>query len=114
MGVSKKGRRKISVNNVDYIWYVDLDNDSPYYVLNIVSEDKTLILSCPLETETPYLISKGTVFQNKKSSGHWNRYLLPFDVPKIVTPSVVSEIIAWATQNADAEIIEWNGKNIPV
>lgn len=66
MGVNKKGKRKICVENKEYVWYVNEDYDSPYYILNIFSEDKSLIVSCPLKTETAYLISKGLAFQNQK------------------------------------------------
>lgn len=114
MSVRTKGRRKISVENKEYIWYVALDYDSPYYILHIVSEDKTLLVSCPLKTETSYLISKGKIFQNKKTNGIWNRYRLPFDVPEIITPEFVSNVIDWATQNNDTITVEWNGKDIPV
>lgn len=114
MSVGKKGKRKISIDNKEYVWYVDLDYDSPYHILHIISEDKSLLLSCPIETETPYLISKGISFQTKKNNGIWNRYLLPFNVPDIITPKFVSEVIVWATQNNKAVSIEWNGNDIPV
>ena len=35
MGVNKKGKRKICVENKEYVWYVNEDYDSPYYILNI-------------------------------------------------------------------------------
>jgi len=114
MGVCKKGRRKIRIDNRDYIWYVELDYDSPYHILNIVSEDKSLILSFPMKTTTTYLISKGNTFQNKKTNGIWNRYLLPFNIPEIITPKFVAKVIVWATQNNDAVTVEWNGKDIPL
>ena len=112
MSVRKKGRRKITYENKKYVWYVGLDYDSPYYILNIISEDKQLIIACPLNRNTPYAISKGTLFQNCKSDGHWNRYRLPFDVPEIITPGFVSELISWATKGSDAVRIEWDGKDI--
>ncbi len=114
MGVRKKGRRKISVGGKEYIWYVETDYDSPYHILNIVSGDKQLILACPIDAKTPYLISKGKVFQNKNTSGCWNRYLLPFDIPESVTPSFVSKVIEWAMHDVNTEIVKWNGKNIPI
>lgn len=78
MGVRTKGRRKITVNGEKYMWYVALDCDSPYHILTIISEDKKLIITCPLKTEISYIISKGTTFQGKKTDGCWERYLLPF------------------------------------
>jgi hypothetical protein len=79
-----------------------------------VSVDKHLILACPIDSETPYIISKGKVFQNKNTNGIWNRYLLPFDIPEIVTPSFVAKVITWAIQDISAESIVWNGNSIPI
>lgn len=73
MGVMARGRRKILVNGICYIWYVGPDNDSEYHILNIVSKDKSLVISCPLKTKTPYIISKGKIFQSLKVNGAWNR-----------------------------------------
>jgi len=114
MGIARKGRRKIIVSNKCYVWYVETDYDSPYYILNIVSNDKLLIISCPLKTETAYIISKGNMFQNKKTNGIWNRYLLPFNVPEIITPKFVSDIIFFATHSDKAEEIKWNGNDVSV
>lgn len=114
MGVKTKGKRKIIVADKTYRWNVILDNDSPCHILNIISEDKSTILSCPLKTETPYIISKGNVFQNHKTNGLWNRYLLPFHIPEIITPKFVSTVILWATQGPKAIETKWNGKDIPV
>lgn len=114
MGVAKKGRRKITVSDKRYIWYIELNYDSPYHILNIISEDKTLIISSPLETESPYIISKGKIFQDKRSNGVWNRYLLPFSVPEIITSKFVSDVIFWATQSEKATEIKWNEKNVPI
>jgi len=114
MSVNKKNRRKINVQNTTYTWYVSLDSDSPHHILNIVSEDKNFFVSCPLEATTPYLISKGTLFQKQKTSGIWNRYLLPFLIPDMITPRFVSEIIVWATSGEHAIFIEWDGRNIPL
>lgn len=102
MSVAVKGRRQIIVGNQKYIWYVALDDDSPYHFLNIVSDDKCLILSCPLKTETEYVISKGRVFQTKATNGVWDRYLLPFKTPDVITPAFVERLIVWATQITDA------------
>ncbi len=102
MSIRKKGRRKIVCSDKLYIWYVDLDYDSPEYLLNIVAEDKSLILTCPLNEEYPYIVSKGKVFQNQNMDGVYHRYLLPFDVPKSITPKFVAALIQWGTQEKDA------------
>lgn len=115
MGIAKKGRRKITVSDKRYVWYVELDNDSPFHILNIVSEDKALIISCPLKTETQYIISKGNMFQNKRTDGIWHRYLLPFNVPDIITPKFVSDVILLATQSEkNNKETKWNEKDVPV
>lgn len=114
MGVKTKGRRKITVDGKFYVWYVEQDDESEYYILNIVSEDKALIISCPLKAPTNYIISKGNIFQNRKTDGTWNRFLLPFDVPDIITPKFVSKVILWAVRENNAVRIYWNGKNAPV
>lgn len=114
MSVSAKGKRKITVENRKYIWYVGVDCDSPYYILNIISEDKSLLLSLPLKTKTSYVISKGKCFQHQKSNGIWNRYRLPFSIPEIITPKFVSQVIIWATQNQNAVLVKWNGSDVPV
>jgi hypothetical protein len=114
MGVSTKGKRKIIVENKEYFWHIGLDYDSPYHILNIFSKDKSLLVSCPLKTETSYLINKGLFFQNQKTNGIWNRYLLPFSVPDIITPAFVSKIVMYTTNGTNAKIVKYNGKDIPI
>lgn len=81
------------------------DDDSLYHILHIASTDKQLILACPIDSEQPYLISKGKIFQNQPANGVWNRYVLPFEIPEIITPSFVAATITWATQENRAERI---------
>lgn len=116
MSIRSKGRRRIIVDEKTYFWYVALDDESPYNILNIVSNDKYLILSCPLQTKTEYVISKGRIFQGKETKEGWSRYLLPFHIPKSITPKFVEQLIVWSTQNTDAIKIKWNGNEhgIPV
>ncbi len=114
MAVRAKNKRKIVVENRLYVWHIGLDCDSPYNILHIVAEDKSLILACPVKTETSYIISKGTIFQNLKTTGIWTRYVLPFDIPEAITPKFVSEVILWATKCENAIEIQWNGKDVPV
>lgn len=98
MSIRSKGRRKIIVDSQTYLWYVALDDESPYNILNIVSDDKSYILACPLQTEKEYIISKGRMFQAKKTNGRWNRYFLPFHIPEIITPKFVEQLILWSTK----------------
>ena len=114
MGIQKKSRRSINVDNNSYVWYVSPDADSPYDLLHIASEDKNVILSVPLNVETDYVISKGRYFQGKKTSGRWERYLLPMTVDKEITPALVSAVIRWAVDGDGAVTVNWGGKGLPV
>lgn len=96
----------------EYIWYVKEDYDSPYYILHIASDDKNFVLSCPIRTNITYIISKGKIFQGTKTNGRWNRYLLPFKTPEIITPIFVETIILWATKESNAIKVQYDGKDI--
>lgn len=114
MSVLKKGRRKIICDNQEYVWYVSQDDESDYYILHIISEDKRLILSVPLQVTTPYVISKGNIFQGQITNGRWNRYLLSLDIPDVITSKSVATIISWATKDSNAVKVEWDGNDIIV
>lgn len=114
MGVNPKHRRKITVDGQKYLWYIAPDGDGPFDCLNIFSEDKRLVLCCPLKTTPTYLISKGRAFQGKQTSGCWERYLLPFCVPQAVTPKFISELILWAVQGKKAVSAVWDQDRFPV
>lgn len=106
MAVKAKGRRRIVVEDKNYVWYVKIDYDSPYYILNVISEDKLLIVSCPIGTRTNYIISKGNKFQNRDTNGQWNRYLLPFSVSDTITPiTMLSALMGIAIVALPAGII---------
>ncbi len=120
MSVAKKHRRKIVCGGEKYVWYV-LTGDRDYWervasndwetpFLHIVSEDKALILTIPLNAPTPYAVSKGRMFQGNLTSGCWERYLLPFTISEIVTPKTVSEIIAWAVDGQNAVKTEYSAE----
>lgn len=101
------------------MWYVlagDRDYWTHYYLnewetffLHIVSEDKSLVLTIPLNAPKPYAVSKGRVFQGKPASGCWERYLLPFSIPRAVTPRFVAEVIGWAEGKEPSEPQDWGG-----
>ena len=78
------------------------------------SEDKSIVLALPLGTEKDYIISKGRLFQKKKTSGTWERYLLPIEMGNEITPAVISSIISWAENGSGAIAINWDGKSYPV
>lgn len=113
MGVLLKGRRKIIVNDRMFIWHISKDGDSfDKNVLHIVSEDKSIILDCPLSAAKPYIVSKGKLFKGNKTGVCWRRYLLPFSHTDIITPKYVAELIAWSLDKGDATEIEYNGNSV--
>ncbi|GLC82318.1 hypothetical protein [Lacrimispora brassicae] len=112
MAVRTLKGRKIICDGVNYVWYVKEDDDFPCYVLHVISEDKKLILSHPLDRKVSYVISKGEFFQNYDSDGCWARYLYPVPSAGTVTPKLVSEIIKWAIYEKNAVRIQWDGKDI--
>ena len=114
MGINKRYRRKINIDGVPFVWNVALDDDSSYTLLNIVSEDKSIILSVPLGTERSYIISKGRIFQGKKTRGHWERYILPIRIKDEITPAIVSSVIRWSITGNDAESLNWETESFPV
>lgn len=73
----------------DY-WDHIIGNNCETSFLHIIFEDKKRILTIPLNAPKPYAVSKSTVFQGKPTSGCWERYLLPFEMPTSVTPRFVS------------------------
>lgn len=120
--VRAKGRRKISVLGRNYVWYVisgEYDRDhwervssngwgTPF--LHIISEDKRLILTIPLNAPTPYVVSKGREFQGKPTSGYWERYILPFDIPESITPRFAAEVIEWTVCGKDGVKVEYSAE----
>lgn len=121
MAVRKKSRRKIVCGGKNYVWYV-LAGDRDYWTrvaeggsgwawetpfLHVISEDKTLVLTVPLNAPKPYAVSKGRRFQGKKTSGRWERYFLPFSLPEAITPKTVAEIVEWAERGENAVKTEY-------
>lgn len=125
--IRTKKRRKIVCGGKNYVWYVLASEDRNYWdhldliesggrwetpFLHIISEDKKLILTIPLNAPKPYAVSKGAVFQGKPTSGRWERYLMPFELPESVTPRFVSEVIEWAEGYGEAPEVEYDGQDI--
>lgn len=113
MAIAKKYKRNIVCKQKNYVWYVCPNEDNQdWLVLHILSEDKTLILACPIGNSVSYVISQGCKFQGNRESGVWKRYLYPGKIPDSVTPSIVSEIIDWAISGDAATEILYNGIEI--
>lgn len=108
MGVSKKGRRSIVYKSQTFVWWVGEDDESCGEIwLNIVSEDKNVVLSYRVGEGDYYVVSKGRIFQGKKTSGYWERYAYPMkSPPMVITPDFVHRMISWAVDGGGADY--WN------
>ena len=105
MGVSGKGRRKLQYKGTKFLWWVAPDEDDCDKIyLNIVSEDKSIILSYNVGDGGCFVVtSKGRVFQGHKTSGNWEAYGIPFKEPlMIVTPGDVERFVEWAVDGRGA------------
>ena len=117
MGINTQGRRKIRIDNRSYVWWVGPDADSPYLLLSVYSDDKRFSVCCPLQTPTPYVIDRGTLFQGVEKRNApvvHTRYRLPFPVPEVVTPRFVATLLEWALNGRGAVRVEWDGNEVPV
>ena len=101
MAVRSKGRRKIVCHDKKYIWFVRQGYDDPYCYLHIIAEDKSFYMTCPLATDAKekWYHADGSV--TEVTPAHMQDPYLrigesKFPLPKIVTPSVVSDLIAFA------------------
>lgn len=98
MGVLKKARRSIEYKGQTFIWWVGTNKDDEDKIwLNIVSDDKKIVLAYRVGEGDFSIISKGRFFQGRKTSGCWERYQYPMkESPMIITPKFVHELIVWA------------------
>ena len=72
MGVLLRKRRRIQYRGQNFVWWVAPDDDDCDQIyLNIISEDKKVVLACPIGDENYTVISKGRFFQGEKTSGCW-------------------------------------------
>ncbi|MBQ8967642.1 hypothetical protein [Ruminococcus sp.] len=95
MAIRTKNRRRITVDGKEYIWYVMPEKEGGWHILHICDHDKDMRIRAPLSPDKSYgKIERPFCFvsfnDDKKSQGD---FLLPFEVPAAVTPSVVKAII---------------------
>ena len=78
--------------------------------LNIVSEDKRIVLAYRVGEGDFFVVSKGRVFQGKTTSGRWERYEYPMKEPPVaVTGKFVYGLIEWAVDGRDARPVTVHG-----
>lgn len=125
MGVSRKNKRKIIINNRVFYWCVKNDNeDDDRLYLVIISDDKKFLISYMLgqkdswhafSPKNPYIIVKGIEFKGLNNLGHtWERFLVPEWNDEIITPSLVAEIIAWSLKPEKVTPVNYKGDIISI
>lgn len=109
MSVSKKGRRSIKYKNQTIIWWVGKNSDNEDKIwLHVVSDDKKIVFAYRIGEGDFFVVSKGCLFQGKKTSGCWERYWYPIkEPPMVVTPKFVLALIVWAVDGKCADKIRW-------
>jgi hypothetical protein len=117
MAIRKKHRRKLTLNNRQFVWYVSDDYDSADMVLHVVSEDKKFIVNYHLEQPDShrFLIVLGKEFPGfSDAGGRWIRVKCPkWEVDSIVTPSAVRHLIEWCLfEERELVRVNWKGEII--
>ena len=95
MGVNKKYKRKIIIEERAYYWYVKEDDELyGYPFLNIISIDRKFVVSYLLDS--CLIIIKGKDFNGIEHTGHqWKWIEVPFDRQKNITPAFVEKVVKW-------------------
>ncbi|GAA5123930.1 hypothetical protein JIN84_11995 [Luteolibacter yonseiensis] len=123
MGVSKKNRRKIIVEQREFYWYVCEDVDDfpeaatgDLRVVNILSEDKTFIVRYHIGQSVPelrHVTIIGHEFGGGMEPGSWRRFLCPDWCPGlIVNPAVVRRIIEWCLDPVSRIAVDYAGRPV--
>lgn len=82
MAARKKNRRKLTLNERDFLWYVRDDPDSAAKVLHVLSDDKKFVVTYALgqagSSRPPFVIVVGREFPGLSSAGgSWIRLRCP-------------------------------------
>ena len=115
MAIRTKNRRRITVNGREYIWYVMSEKEGGWPILHICDHEKDMRIRAPLSSyknygkiERPFCYISYNIEKSKQGI-----FLLPFEVPSAVTPSVVAAILNGLHDNtfertSYGELIELN------
>jgi len=121
MGVLKKKKRKIIVNDIEYYWSIvegfyfynfDDNNFGAYKLLTITSEDKKFIVKYQFCNSTKgynFIQVVGKIFGG---DGEWGDTRHGVVCPEwenkqcIITPSIVEKIIKWCLKDKVNEFID--------
>ena len=102
MSISKKNKRKVSIDDRLFYWWVRQDRDGPYTLLSILSEDRCFYIVYALgqasSYHTPVLEVRGKEFPGLPNAGRGvKRVQTPqWDDDIAITPAFVRQLIHWS------------------
>jgi hypothetical protein len=100
MTISRKGRRRIVVNDREFLWYVAEDVDYAFGpTLTVVSSDRRFFVRYALlqPDELLHVVVIGPEFRNPGCGGCWRRFRSPrFGTIETVASGDVRALIEWA------------------
>ena len=98
MGISKKGKRKIIYNEELFYWFIQRDEDYGTDHLNIIKEDRSLIIFYRVNQIRDEFIHP-KVFIKKSSRLKTGLYpFFPLLSDEIITPKTIINILKWHEQ----------------
>lgn len=117
MALSPKNKRKISVGDVPYLWWVRPDEDAMHtetrgVSLHVAPADGTFLVRFPLgqpDSSTHIVVEKGAI-RGLKARGTYGRYRCPeFSPGEAVRPADVGALIEWCTTAGAAVEVNYLG-----
>lgn len=121
MGISKKGKRKIIVNDAEYYWYVTFDYDilelGTDKLLTIISEDKKFLIKYPINQSCSgqnLIVVLGKIFGGKgKWGSSWQRLICQkWEIEGKISPFSVEQIIKWSLKDKKIQLVDYKGNLI--
>ncbi|HVR96636.1 MAG TPA: hypothetical protein VMW27_08485 [Thermoanaerobaculia bacterium] len=115
MAVASKNRRKLTVNDRRFLWYVAEDDEGAGMVLQVLSSDKQFITKYQLDQPEgdEYLVVLGRLFAGASTGGSWRRFRCPRFAGESVTPRDVRNLIDWCLdESLTRQEIDWRSHPI--
>ncbi len=101
MTISRKSRRKITVDDREFVWYVAPDwDDLGRVTLTVVSSDRRFFVRyCLVQSdECRHVVVLGPQFRDGTYGGVWRRFRSPsFGTTETIASGDVRALIEWAT-----------------
>ncbi|MEV0292409.1 hypothetical protein [Nocardia sp. NPDC050710] len=117
MGISTKNRRRIVVDDREYIWWVAVGADDAFDdpTVRVATVDRRFLVHYHLRQpdETRHMTVLGPEFKGVPGAGvRHRRFLSPaFGTPEAMRPADVAALIRWCRDTESAPVeVDWHGK----